>query len=251
MKDRLIVALDVPDLAAADALLRRLDGVASTFKIGMELYYAAGPAAVELVHRRGGRVFLDLKLHDIPNTVAGAARSIAGLGVWMFNLHASGGQAMLRAGVEAARGRAAQLGQAPPLAIAVTVLTSLDEAALSGEVGVRWPLGETVSRWAALSQAAGCDGVVASPAEVGRIRSRCGPAFLTVTPGVRPAGAAPGDQRRVMTPAEAIRAGASYLVVGRPITGAPDPAAAATAVLAEMRSAAPGDDENEAGGGPT
>lgn len=237
MKDRLIVALDVANLAAATALLDRLSRTVSSFKIGMELYYAAGPAAVELVRRRGGRVFLDLKLHDIPNTVAGAARSIAGLGVWMFNLHAAGGSAMLRAGVEAARERAEQLGQTPPLAIGVTALTSLDEATLRSEVGVDRPLSDAVAHWAALSQAAGCDGVVASPAEVELIRSRCGPDFLSVTPGVRPAGSAVGDQRRVMTPADAMRAGASYLVMGRPITAAANPAAAAAAAIAEMESA--------------
>lgn len=239
-RDRLVVALDVADLAQAEAMLDRLAGVATSFKVGMELFYAVGPRAVESVHRRGGRVFLDLKLHDIPHTVARAARAIADLGVWMFNLHAAGGGEMLRRGAAAARERAAQSGLPAPLVIGVTALTSLDEATLRREVGVDRPLADAVAHWARLSQASGCDGVIASPREAAIIRAQCGPSFLCVTPGVRPAGSAADDQRRATTPSDAVRAGADYLVVGRPITGAPDPAAAARRILDEIAAAAAG-----------
>ncbi len=198
------------------------------FKVGMELYCAAGPAAPEAVARAGGRVFLDLKLHDIPATVLGAGRVVASLpGVGLWNVHASGGEEMLAAAVRANR----EVGQARVLG--VTVLTSLDAEALRRQGITRSPT-EQVVALARLSQAAGLDGVVASPREVAAVRRACGPDFLVVTPGVRPAGADAGDQRRVATPTEAMRAGADYLVVGRPITGAPDPVAAARSVLDEM-----------------
>jgi orotidine-5'-phosphate decarboxylase len=229
-RDRLIVALDTPDLAAAETLVERLGGVATHFKVGSVLFTAAGPAAVEMVRKRGGRVFLDLKYHDIPATVAGAVEAAARLGVGLLTVHASGGAAMLRAATAAARAA----GQDRPRIVAVTVLTSLDRAALHRELGVPVSVEGHAVHLADLARAAGCDGVVASPREAGRLRAALGAAAVIVTPGIRPAGGAADDQARVATPAAAVRAGADYLVVGRPITGAPDPAAAAAAILAEM-----------------
>jgi orotidine-5'-phosphate decarboxylase len=229
-RDRLIVALDTPDLAAAETLVERLGGVATHFKVGSVLFTAAGPAAVEMVRKHGGRVFLDLKYHDIPATVAGAVEAAARLGVGLLTVHASGGAAMLRAATAAARAA----GQDRPRIVAVTVLTSLDRAALHRELGVPVSVEGHAVHLADLARAAGCDGVVASPREAGRLRAALGAAAVIVTPGIRPAGGAADDQARVATPAAAVRAGADYLVVGRPITGAPDPAAAAAAILAEM-----------------
>jgi orotidine-5'-phosphate decarboxylase len=231
-RDRLIVALDAPALAAADALVTRLAGIVTSFKVGAQLFTAAGPAAVELVQRRGGRVFLDLKYHDIPATVAGAVTEAARLGVTLLTVHAAGGSAMLRAAVEAA----ANAGRGRPRILAVTVLTSLDRAALQQELGVPLAVEGQVVRLAELAWTAGCDGVVASPLEASRLRSLLGRAALIVTPGVRPAGHARDDQARTATPAAACRAGADYLVVGRPVTEAADPAAAAAAILAELPS---------------
>lgn len=233
-RDRLIVPLDVPGLAEAEALLDRLAGVVATFKIGAQLFTATGPAAVEVVRKRGGRVFLDLKYHDIPAQVGGAVREAARLGVSMLTVHASGGSEMLRAAAEAARAA----GRDRPRILAVTVLTSLDRAALQRELQVPLAVEGHVVHLAGLARDAGCDGAVASPREAGRLRAAFGRDWLIVTPGVRPAGAAADDQARVATPAGALRAGADYIVVGRPITTAPDPAAAATAVLAELEAAA-------------
>jgi orotidine-5'-phosphate decarboxylase len=229
-RDRLIVALDVPGLAEAEALLDRLSGVVSTFKIGAQLFTAAGPAAVELCRKRGGRVFLDLKYHDIPAQVGGAVREAGRLGVALLTVHAAGGSAMLRAAVEAA----AEAGRGRPAILAVTVLTSLDRAGLQRELQVPLAVEGHVVHLADLARAAGCDGVVASPQEARRLRALMGPSWLIVTPGVRPAGADLGDQARVATPAAACQAGADYVVVGRPITAAPDPAAAAAAILQEL-----------------
>lgn len=233
-KDKIIVALDVPDLAAGEKLVDRLSPYAGMFKVGLEFFTAAGPAAVRMVKERGGRVFADLKFHDIPNTVAGAARALVRLGVDMLNVHAAGGKAMLQAAATAVREEAAALNRPAPVIIAVTVLTSLDREALRCEVGIEREVEEQVARWALLAREAGLDGVVASPREIRAIREACGPEFVIVTPGVRPAGSDRGDQRRVMTPAEALREGASYLVIGRPITAAPDPVAAARAIAAEI-----------------
>jgi orotidine-5'-phosphate decarboxylase len=183
----------------------------------------------------GARVFLDLKFHDIPNTVAGAVRAAAAHGVWMVNVHAAGGPAMCRAAAEAA----AKAGSLRPLVIAVTVLTSLDENDLAA-VGLQGPPREAARRLAKLAKDAGLDGVVASAQEAAAIKELCGPEFLVVTPGIRPAGEAVGDQKRVMTPAAAIAAGSDYLVIGRPITQAPDPAAAAEAIAAEIAQAGAG-----------
>jgi len=236
LRDRLIVALDVDSLAEAERLAERLDGLVRRFKIGSQLFTAGGPAVVEAIQKRGAEVFLDLKFHDIPNTVAGAAREAARLGVFMFNVHASGGLAMMKAAAEGAAAAAVELSVRRPLAIAVTVLTSLDRGALSRELGVSSSVEGHVLHLAGMAAAAGLDGCVASPNEIAALRTNRGPAWVIVTPGVRPAGSAAGDQTRIATPRAAARAGAHYLVVGRPITAAPDPAAAAAAVLREMAS---------------
>ena len=231
---RLILALDVESLAQAEALMDRLEGLVTRYKIGSQLFTAAGPAAVEAVHKRGAEVFLDLKFHDIPNTVAGAAREATRAGVFMFNVHASGGRAMMRAAAEAATAAAAELRVRRPLVIAVTVLTSLDRATLHGELGVASSVEGHVLRLCDLASDAGLDGNVVSPQEIALIRNALGRDWVIVTPGVRPAGAARDDQLRVATPGAAARAGAHYLVVGRPITAAPEPARAAEAILAEI-----------------
>jgi orotidine-5'-phosphate decarboxylase len=229
-RDRLIVALDTQDLGAARALVDRLGGVASHFKVGSALFTAAGPAAVEMVRQRGGRVFLDLKYHDIPATVAGAVEAAARLGIGLLTVHASGGVAMLRAAATAARAAGADR----PRIVAVTVLTSLDRATLQRELGVPNAVEGHTVHLAALARAAGCDGVVASPREAARLRATLGRDAVIVTPGIRPAGGGADDQARTATPGAAAQAGADYLVVGRPITGAADPAAAAAGILAEL-----------------
>ncbi len=230
-KDRLIVALDVETLGGAIGLVERLAGLVTRFKIGSQLFTAAGPAAVEAVRKRGGEVFLDLKYHDIPNTAAGAAREAARLGVFMFNVHAAGGQAMMRAAAEAA---AIGSGGRRPLVIAVTVLTSLDRAALGRELGVPSSVEGHVLHLCRLAREAGLDGCVASAGEIRAVRTHLGAGWVIVTPGVRPAGSAADDQSRIATPQATARAGAHYLVVGRPITAAADPVDAARAILAEI-----------------
>ena len=230
-KDRLIVALDVETLGGAIGLVERLAGLVTRFKIGSQLFTAAGPAAVEAVRKRGGEVFLDLKYHDIPNTAAGAAREAARLGVFMFNVHAAGGQAMMRAAAEAA---AIGTGGRRPLVIAVTVLTSLDRAALGRELGVPSSVEGHVLHLCRLAREAGLDGCVASAGEIRAVRNNLGAGWVIVTPGVRPAGSAADDQSRIATPQATARAGAHYLVVGRPITAAADPVDAARAILAEI-----------------
>jgi len=232
--DRLIVALDFASAAAAMELVDQLQGNCRWFKVGMELYYAAGNAVVEHLRARGYEVFLDLKLHDIPNTVAGAVHTVARAGASLLTVHAAGGDAMLRAAAAAA--------SAPdsPRLLAVTVLTSMDAEQLSG-VGVSDSPAAQVLRLAKLAQAAGIDGLVCSADEVAAVREAMGrgpngEAALLVVPGIRPAGADAADQRRVATPADAIARGASMLVVGRPITQAADPARAAAAILKEIES---------------
>jgi len=230
-REKLIVALDVPDLAAAWRMARRLAGHVGMFKVGSQLFVAAGPRVVEKLAGFGARIFLDLKFHDIPNTVVGAVRAAAGLpGVRLINVHALGGLEMMRVA------RAALGGRRRPRLIAVTVLTSQDRASLR-RTGIAAPPLAQALKLARLARQAGLDGVVASAQEVRAIRRACGSKFLVVVPGVRPGGARRGDQARVATPAEAIRAGADYIVVGRPITEARDPVRAAEAVLAEIASA--------------
>ena len=231
--DRLLVALDVDSIEDAGALLDGLAGVVTGCKIGSQLFTAAGPAAVELAHKRDFRVFLDLKFHDIPNTVAGAVREATRLGVFMLNVHASGGVAMMRAAAESARSAAAEFKVARPLVVGVTVLTSLDRRALEIEVGVPVTVERHVLALADHAREAGLDGVVASPQEIRALRLAMGPRWVIVTPGVRPADRA-DDQARTATPAAAVAAGADYLVVGRPIIEASDPTAAARAILAEL-----------------
>ena len=228
--NRLIAAIDAASGAEADALIAKLGGVPSWLKLGLELFCAEGPAIVAAQVARGHRVMLDLKLHDIPETVARATARAASLGAGLLTVHAAGGRAMLEAAVARARPSGTRV-------LAITVLTSLDEADLEA-IGARGPIPELVARRAALAIAAGCDGVVASPHEVAAIRAIAPPGFLVVTPGVRPAGAAAGDQKRVMTPGQARAAGADLVVVGRPLRDAPDPAAAARAIVAELDAAA-------------
>ena len=218
--NRVIVALDVATLSEACDLARRVAPHVAAVKIGSQLFTGEGPRAVHAMRELGLRVFLDLKFHDIPNTVAGAVTSARHLGVWMLNVHCSGGSAMM---AEAAKAAAAATRNGHPLVLGVTVLTSFDEASFRATLGTVRTLREEVQHLARQAQGAGLDGVVASPLEIVDIRQACGPAFLIVTPGVRPADAAQGDQRRVMTPGDAIWAGADYVVVGRPILAAKDP----------------------------
>jgi orotidine-5'-phosphate decarboxylase len=258
--DQLLIALDVESAAKALALADSLRGIAGGFKIGSRLFTSEGPSVVRALVEKGDRVFLDLKFHDIPNTVAAAVREATRLGVFMLNIHASGGLAMARAAAEAAVKAAGDFGIPRPLCLGVTVLTSLDRKALQREVGVPASVAAHVLHLAGLAQAAGLDGCVASPQEISLLRLAMGQEWVIVTPGIRPAeipplppgglarGAEPvrmpdrrspplppDDQVRIATPRRALAAGANYLVVGRPISGAADPAAAATAIVDELR----------------
>lgn len=233
-RERLILALDVPTLESAAQWRERMDPWVGWFKVGLELFSAHGPAVFERIP--ADRTFLDVKYHDIPNTVMGASRAAARLGVWMFNVHAPGGAAMMRAARQGANEGADAEGRRPPLVIAVTVLSSVDETVLREEIGVGRPIAEQVVAMARMAQDAGLDGVVASAPEVARIREACGPEFVVMTPGIRPAGADKGDQKRVMTPAEAVRAGSTYLGIGRPVTAAADPEAAIRAIVEEVEA---------------
>jgi len=233
--DQLLVALDVDTVAEARALANTLRGAVGGFKIGSRLFTSEGPPFVEELAGHGDRVFLDLKFHDIPTTVAGAVAAATRLGVWMLNVHAAGGAAMMRAARTAAHDEAARRSQPFPLVIAVTMLTSLDDQALA-EIGMHDAMATQVGRLAALAEAAGLDGVVASPHEIDIIRRRVGRNFAIVTPGIRGAADRKGDQSRTMTASEALAAGASYVVIGRPIISAPDPRAAAERLAEECRS---------------
>lgn len=230
-RERLIVALDAPSVEAAQALVGRLGDSVSFYKIGMELIYGGGGLALaQGLIGSGRRVFVDLKLHDIPNTVVGAVRAVLPLSPRMLTVHASGGPAM----IAAARATAEMAGANRPMILGVTVLTSLDELALAATGVFGGPTAQ-VLRLGRLALAAGADGLVCSPLEVAMLRQALGPGATLVVPGIRPAGADAGDQARVMTPAQAVAAGADWIVVGRPITAAPDPARAAAEVSAEAR----------------
>jgi orotidine-5'-phosphate decarboxylase len=229
-RQKLIVALDVSSAAAAQKIVAAVGDSALTYKVGMQLYTAEGPQVVRDLVASGRRVFLDLKYHDIPNTVASAVHEAARLGVRMLTIHATGGGKMIRAAADAARASNPEL-----LVLGVTVLTSLDQTDLE-KIGFSGTVPEEVLRLAALALDHGCKGIVTSARETAAVRAELGHNFAIVTPGVRPAGSAHGDQARVVTPAEAIATGASYIVVGRPITEAADPAAEARAILAQISS---------------
>ena len=230
----LIIALDYASLDAALCMADRLDPSRCRLKVGKELFTRSGPDVIDALHGRGFEIFLDLKFHDIPNTVAGAVQAAAEQGVWMVNVHASGGRRMMTA----ARERLDNQGLATHL-IAVTVLTSMETADLA-EVGVEASAADQVERLAALARDSGMDGVVCSAQEASRLRAHCGDDFLKVTPGIRPSFAVAGDQRRVMTPADAMAAGSTHLVVGRPVTQADEPMAALAAIERELPGAEPG-----------
>jgi orotidine-5'-phosphate decarboxylase len=243
-KEKLIVALDVESVTEARRLFDELRDEAGMFKVGSQLFPSAGPDLVRELVAAGARVFLDLKFHDIPFTVAAAARDAVRLGVCLFNVHASGGSEMMRRAAETTAEEAARLGIKKPGLIAVTVLTSMDADALAETGVVAATVEEQVRRLARLADASGLDGVVASPHEIGPVREAVGRAdFLVVTPGVHPSAAAYEDQKRVMSPAEAVSAGADFVVIGRAILNAPHPALAAHAVVKEMQRAMEGSEQ--------
>ena len=230
---RVIVPLDFPGMQPALAFAARLDPGLCRVKVGKELFTSAGPAVVEQLHDRGFEVFLDLKYHDIPNTVAGACRAAARLGVWMLNVHASGGEQMLRAAREAVDAAAR-----PPLLIGVTILTSLAQADLA-RIGFRGNVEDNVLHLAALAHACGLDGVVCSAQEAPKLRETCGTGFSLVTPGIRLADSKPDDQARTVTPSEAVRLGADYLVIGRPVTQSRDPVATLESIRKSLQEGTP------------
>jgi orotidine-5'-phosphate decarboxylase len=229
---KIMVALDYSSAADAEQLIKKIDGIPCYIKVGMQLFYAAGPSFVEGLKNRGFNVFLDLKMHDIPNTVKGGAHSITKLGVDMFNVHAAGGRAMMEAAMEGVY--AATTGSDRPTVIAVTQLTSTSQAVMNNEIGLAGTVEEAVIRYASLTKQAGLDGVVASPSEVVAIKQACGQAFQTITPGIRPIGADVNDQSRIMTPSEALKQGTDFMVIGRPITAAPDPRASLESIIKEL-----------------
>ncbi|RKX99366.1 orotidine-5'-phosphate decarboxylase [Candidatus Poribacteria bacterium] len=231
---KLIVALDLPTLGRAIELVEALGDLVQIYKIGPYLFLEEGRGLIDELKKRGKGVFLDLKFHNIPNTVAGAARAVVRMGVDMFNLHAAGGPEMMRAAREAAVEEAERLGFDPPLILGVTILTSLSDEDLRGIYGAELSARRLVERMALLAKEAGLDGVVASPGEIGIVKGACGEGFAVVVPGVRPSWAARADQKRVATPGEAVRMGADYIVVGRPIYASPDPVEAAMKIIEEI-----------------
>jgi len=233
-KERLVLALDVDDFKKAEELVGKLSDYVGVFKIGSQLFTAEGAKVVNMVNERGGKVFLDLKFHDIPNTVARAAEVATKLGVYIFNVHTSGGYEMMRAAAEASEKISLALGVRKPLILGVTLLTSINQEILEKEIGVKKKLEEQVVHLAKLAKAAGLDGVVASSWEIREIRKACGEDFIILTPGIRPAGKSSDDQKRIMTPREAKKLGADFLVIGRPIRNASNPVEAAKEILREM-----------------
>ncbi len=236
-KEKIIVALDVPTRAEALALVDKLHDEVGSFKIGMQLYNAEGPDIIRDIQNLGGKVFVDLKFHDIPNTVGEVSRVITGRAPFMMTLHAGGGKKMLAAAAKATNEKAESMGITAPITLAVTVLTSISQAEFEEEVGITKPIAEQVVLWAKMAKEAGITGVVASPKEITAIREACGEDFTIVTPGIRPLWAATNDQSRVMTPKEAVEAGANYLVIGRPITAQPNQVEAAKKIVAEIMEA--------------
>jgi len=234
--DRIIVALDFPTAEAAQAVVTELGDAVSYYKVGMELFYAAGPEMLKFLKANGKKVFLDLKLQDIPNTVAKSLAVLTGLGANIMNVHAVGGAKMMREAVASVHAEAQRLNIECPKLIAVTVLTSMDDEQWA-QLNYAKPIAEEVVDLAKLAKASGMDGVVASPQEAAAIRQACGPEFLIVTPGVRPQGAATNDQSRIATPSGALQNGASHLVIGRPITKAENKKVAVENILAEIRGA--------------
>lgn len=246
-KDRIILALDVDETEEAMSLVRQLAAHVGAFKVGMQLFNSVGPDIVRQVQDLGGRVFVDLKLHDIPNTVAGAARVIARLGCFMYTVHAAGGSAMIRAAADAVRDLQHESGESTglegraqtPIMLAVTVLTSIDQRQLEQELLITgMPIRDVTVRLAKMAQTAGAGGVICSPHEIAAVRTACGPDFRIVTPGIRPVWHGSNDQKRITTPADAVKLGADHIVIGRPITRAPHPPSAAVRIAEEIEDTA-------------
>ncbi len=234
VKERLVLALDVDDFKKAEELVGKLSDYVGVFKIGSQLFTAEGAKVVNMINERGSKVFLDLKFHDIPNTVARAAEVAAKLGVYIFDVHTSGGYEMMKAAAEAATKTSQDLGIRKPLILGVTLLTSINQEILEKEIGIKKRLEEQVVHLAKLAKTAGLDGVVASSWEIKEIRKACGEDFVILTPGIRPTGKSSDDQKRVMTPQEAIKLGSDFLVIGRPIRNAANPVEAAKEISREM-----------------
>jgi len=233
-KERLVLALDVDDFKKADELVGKLSDYVGVFKIGSQLFTVEGAKVVNMINEKRGKVFLDLKFHDIPNTVARAAEVATKLGVYIFNVHTSGGYEMMKAAAEATKKISVTLGIRKPIILGVTLLTSINQEILEKEIGIKKRLEEQVVHLAKLAKVAGLDGVVASSWEIKEIRKACGEDFVILTPGIRPAGKSSDDQKRVMTPREAIKLGSDFLVIGRPIRNASNPVEAAKEILREM-----------------
>ena len=233
-RERLVLALDVNNFKKAEELVDKLTDYVGVFKIGNQLFTAEGTKVIKMVQEKGGKVFLDLKFHDIPNTVARAAEVVSKLGIYIFDIHTSGGYEMMKATVEASKKLSFALGISKPLILGVTLLTSINQEILEKEIGIKKSLEEQVVHLAKLAEAAGLDGVVASSWEIKALRAACGEGFVILTPGIRPAGKSDDDQKRIMTPQEAIKLGADFIVIGRPITNATNPVKASQEILEEM-----------------
>ncbi len=234
-RDRIVLALDVDTREKAISLVRELAEYVGVFKVGMQLYNSVGPDIVKEINQLGGKVFVDLKFHDIPNTVASAGRVMARLGCHMFNVHAAGGREMMQSLVKELKQESELLGQAEPITLAVTVLTSISQEQLAQDMFIQdMQIKDLVVRWANMAQECGINGVVCSPQEIIAIRQACGPDFKIVTPGIRPAWSEANDQKRITTPRQALDMGADYMVIGRPIVKAADPAAAAQRIIDEL-----------------